>query len=270
MASLEGGNMSLGMDIEHPDKKTCEADLHAALNPDICEPVVNEHAESGGEEGVEEFQNIEIGSIDPNTIIEREESFSERLQGSARKAAKVMMLITALSSLSAFSNDAEAGQYRYYKDTPRAEYVQKNNAEQPERLRLTNASKWVGEKVRGAENDLKQIKTAQDAEWLVRLYVDGFANEFYMPSKGSSNRPNYNALPRIYTIDDAQYAIECAKILKGIMEDLHKRFGVGNYEERQARLDKVIVNLNQQTSYSFQKEQEAKREMMKRFRMFRH
>ena len=269
MASLEGGNMSLGMDIKHPDKKTCEKDLHAALNPDICEPVAKEQIDGGDTEGVEEFQNIEIGSVNPNAVIDREESLSKRLQGTAHKVAKVMMLVTALSSLSVFSNDAEAGQYRYYKDTPRAEHKERNNSEQPERLRLTNASKWAGEKVRGAQNDLKEIKTAQDAEWLVRLYVDGFANEFYMPSKGSSNRPNYNAPSRIYTIDDAKYAIECAKILKGIMENLHGKYGVGKYEDRQARLDKVIVNLKQQTSYSFQKEQEAMRNIMERFRMNR-
>lgn len=109
-----------------------------------------------------------------------------------------MMLVTALSSLSVFSNDAEAGQYRYYKDTPRAEQGERNNLGQPERQRLTHASKWAGEKVRGAQNDLKEIKTAQDAEWLVRLYVDGFANEFYTPTHGSSKRPIYNAPARVH------------------------------------------------------------------------
>lgn len=57
----------------------------------------------------------------------------------------------------------------------------------------------------------------------------------------------------VYTTDDAKFAIECAEMLKVIMKDLHGTFGVDNYETRVARLDKVIVNLDQQTSYSFQR-----------------
>ncbi len=265
MASFEGGYQHVEQDEVCIDRKTLEADLHDALNPNICEP-----ATLG--EGVEEEkapQSPEVGFINPNTIIDREESLSERLQGSARKAAKVMMLITALSALPGLSKDAHA--IGYAESLGRPERIEQTNqqetkkTEKTEKIKLTNASRWAGEKMKSAQNDLKYIKTAQDAEWLVRLHMDEFVDEFFSPPRNASGRIIYNA-ERVYTMDDAKYTIECAKTLKGIMEDLQGRFGVGNYEQRQARLDKVISNLEQQTSYSFQKEQEAHREAMKRFR----
>ncbi len=266
MASFENWSVP-EVDARCVNKKTLEDDLHGFLNPNICEPVVVE--ENTLDEGHQSPQGPEVAFINPNTIIDREKSLSERLQGSARNAAKVMMLVTALSALSGFSNDTEAREYRNYKDSVRTEQIDKTEAQKSERKQLTNASRWAGEKVRNAQNDLPHIKNAQDAEWLVKLHMDGFADDFYNAPRNSSGRIAYNT-ERIYTMDDAQYAIECAKTLKGIMEDLQGRYGVGNYEERQARLDKVISNLEQQTSYSFQREQDARRDMMKQFKFHKY
>ncbi len=245
------------------NKKTLEDDLHAALNPNICEPVAPG-------EGIEEQkppQGPEVGFINPNTIIDREESLSERLQGSARKAAKVMMLVTALSALPGLSKDAHAiGYAESVGRTERTEQVYRKDEQQSEKIKVTGASAWAGEHTKKALSDLKHIKTAQDAEWMVQLHVDGFADEFYSAPRNASGRSTYNT-ERVYTIDDAKYVIDCTKTLKSIMEDLRRRYSVGNYEKRQARLDAVISNLEQQTSYSFQKEQEARREVMKRFKM---
>ncbi len=261
MNSIEGGYRNVGANEIHPDKKACEDALFEALNPKICDPEIVE--KDGNQESP---QGPEVGFINPNTIIDQEKSLSERLQGSARKAAKVMMLVTALSALPGFQNDAQAHEYGANNDSLRTEYIDNKNSQGSEKLKLTKASKWAGEKVKSAHNDLKHIWTAQDAEWLVRIHMDGFADDFYSPPRGASGRYIYNAPDRVYTIDDAKYAIECARTLKGIMEDLHGRYGVVNYEKRQARLDAVISNLEQQTSYSFQKEQEAYRELMKRHR----
>lgn len=250
------------------NKKSLEDDLHAALNPNICEPIVVE--EGVVDKSFESSQGPEVGFINPNTIIDREESLSERLQGSARKAAKVMMLITALSALPGFAKDAEAQEYRSNNDLARTEQMYSKGSQESEKKQLTQASGWAGEKVKSALKDLRDIKTAQDAEWLVRSHMDGFVDDFYSAPRGSSGRSTYNAPERVYTIQDAKYAIDCAKTLKGVMEDLQGKYGVSNYEKRQARLDGVISNLEQQTSYSFQKEQEARREVMKRFKIFSH
>ncbi len=304
MSSFENWNVP-EVDARCINKKTLEDDLHAALNPNICEPVAVE--ENTIDESLESPQGPEVVFIDPNTIIDREVSLSERLQGSARKAAEVMALLTALTSLSGFSKDAQAVGYAeslgrperteqmsqqetkktekneltkaskqigekatgYTESSERSEPVNRKDEQRPEKVKLTNASKWAGEKVKSAQKDLQHIKTAQDAEWLVKLHMDEFADDFYSAPRTPSGRIAYNT-ELFYTIDDAQYVIECAKTLKGIMEDLQGRYGVGNYEERQARLDKVISNLEQQTSYSSLKEREIQRDMAKQFKFHKY
>jgi hypothetical protein len=84
MDSFERGYGNVETEVKHPDKCELEADLHAALNPHICEPV---QAERAVNQDVQ--QGAEVGFINPNTIIDREKSLSERLQGTARKASSI-------------------------------------------------------------------------------------------------------------------------------------------------------------------------------------
>jgi len=141
--------------------------------------------------------------------------------------------------------------------------TQKKQEEKINKANLTESSRWSQSVIESTRADMKKIKTAEDAEWLVRTYFNQLVSEYYMPTKGNLKEGPYGIKMRNYTEDDSGLLLRNAQEMKKIIQELNAKFGIEAYEKRIEQIDDMIMKLERQSSYSGQKQKEALERMEK-------
>ena len=215
------------------------------------------------EEGLEMREAVvEQAELKPEQAIAQERSVLERFKGKAKQVAGVLLFVSALSAGPGMVGEAYAQET---KPTTRTEQVQKQERQEEKinEANLTESSKWSRGVVESARADMKKIKTAEDAEWLVRTHFNQLVSEYYMPTKGNLKEGLYGIKTRDYTEDDSKLLLRNAQEMKKVMQELNTKFGIEAFDKRMEQVDDMIKKLERQSSYSGQKQKEALERMEK-------
>jgi hypothetical protein len=195
------------------------------------------------EEVVED--SVESTEFKPNQALDREKTLLERFSGKAKKIARVMALVSALSAVPVVTQEAYAQEN---KDATKVEKVEKEQEEKIDMSKVTEASKWSKDMLEQAKSDLNEIKTADDADYLARDIFKIYA-EYYLGIKTKE-----------YTNDDRRFVLQNVKGAVKLLGDLNKKFPVHGYEHMVDCFSDVVKHLNYSLSYAGKKD----REMLKK------
>jgi len=214
------------------------------------------------EEVLEVRERVEEPELKPEQALTQERSVLERFKGKAKQVAGVLLFVSALSAGPGMVSEAYAQET---KPTTRTEQVQKQEKQEEKinEANLTESSKWSRSVVESARADMKKIKTAEDAEWLVRTHFNQLVSEYYMPTKGNLKEGPYGIKTRDYTEDDSKLLLRNAQEMKKVMQELNTKFGIEAFDKRIEQVDDMIKKLEQRSSYSGQKQKEALERMEK-------
>lgn len=183
--------------------------------------------------------------------------------GKARQVAKVMALVSALSFGSSYSQESHA--FEASRGTPRAErYVHSAEQRMPREERMSSVGRMFDRIADNAHRDMRKVKTAEDAELLLRAHYDEFVSEYYAPTRGNVRSRSYGTRAREYTIGDLHSIISNANDLKGILNELHQNYGV-DHERRSAQMDDLIQKVERTASYSGQIKSSVIRQIEEQF-----
>jgi hypothetical protein len=186
-------------------------------------------------------------------------NFVDRLGAHAKKVIGVVSLATALSAGIGGTQDVHAegngNQARVTQNKLQKESIDES--------KLTESSKWARRYVLDARADMKKIKTAQDAEWLLNTYLGPMMNEFYYPTKGKVERIEPGLTDRTYGEEDAKLVLQSCEEMVDILRELHLRYGVRAYDRRLEQIDDMIARMKTKSSYAYQKEQELLNKMLR-------
>lgn len=219
------------------------------------------------EEGAENpRESAEVTPFDQDAAIEKERGFLETMEGKAKKVAKVMALVSALSLGAGYGEEAYA---RDRDDTPRAEQVERSNERPSREERLTSAGRMFDRMVDDAREDMGKIQTAEDAEWLLRAHVDQFVSEYYIPSKGGRVRKDpYGVKVREYSEGDLHSILQNAKDMKNILNEIQEKYGI-DQQKRSEQLDDMIQKVERRASYAGRMEEALMKQMEKQLGQFK-
>lgn len=211
-----------------------------------------------------DFPEQEIGKdeLKPEKVLAQERSVLERFKGRAKQVANVFLFVSALSAGPGVASETYAQET---KPTARTEEVQKQE-KQEEKINednLTESSKWSQGVIESARADIKKIKNAEDANWLVRTHLNQLVSEYYIPTKGNLKEGSYGRKTRDYTEDDSKLLLRNAQEMKEIIQELNTKFGIQGYEKQIEQVDIMIKRLERQSSYSGQKQKEMLERMEK-------
>jgi len=204
----------------------------------------------------------EKAELKPEQAIAQERSVLERFKGKAKQVAGVLLLVSALSAAPGMVGEAYTQEIKPTIHTEQAQKQEKQE-EKINEANLTESSKWSRGVVESARADMKKIKTAKDAEWLVRTYFNQLVSEYYMPTKGNLKEGPYGIKTRDYTEDDLKLLLRNTQEMKKIIQELNTKFGIKAFNKRIEQLDDMIKKLERQSSYSGQKQKEALERMEK-------
>ncbi len=228
--------------------------LPKQLNEESLEKV--EEKKEGLEDKEDKFE------IEP--ALQEEESILGRFRGKAKTAARVMVVISLLSIGLGIVKETHAHAQEAQPLTKSEEVEQEKQEEEKEEEKieineanLTASSMWSGNIIESARNDMDKIKTAEDAEWLVRSYFNQFVSEYYMPTKGNLKEGPYGIKMRDYSEDDSKFLLQNAQEMKELLQELNEKFGIEAYEKRMEQIDDMITKLERQSSYVGQKQKEV-------------
>jgi len=202
------------------------------------------------EEGLEMRKAVaEQAELKPEQAIAQERSVLERFKGKAKQVAVVLLFVSALSAGPGMVGEAYAQET---KPTTRTEQVQKQEKQEEKinEANLTESSKWSRGVVESARADMKKIKTAEDAEWLVRTHFNQLVSEYYMPTKGNLKEGPYGIKTRDYTEDDSKLLLRNAQEMKKVMQELNTKFGIEAFDKRIEQVDDMIKKLERQKKFN--------------------
>ncbi|MEK7669133.1 MAG: hypothetical protein AAB350_00880 [Patescibacteria group bacterium] len=214
------------------------------------------------EEVLEVRERAEEPELKPEQALTQERSVLERFKGKAKQVAGVLLFVSALSAGPGMVSEAYAQET---KPATRTEQVQKQEKQEEKinETNLTESSKWSRSVVESARADMKKIKTAEDAEWLIRTHFNQLVSEYYMPTKGNLKEGPYGIKTRDYTEDDSKLLLRNAQEMKKVIQELNTKFGIEALDKRMEQVDDMIKKLERQSSYSGQKQKEALERMEK-------
>lgn len=237
--------------------------FEAGSNPEQIKPEEETTLELPKEEVLETREAVaQEAELKPEKALAHERGVLERFKGKAKQVAGVLLFVSALSAGPGMVSEAYAQET---KPATRTEQVQKQEKQEEKinEANLTESSKWSQGVVESARADMKKIKTAEDAEWLVRTHFNQLVSEYYMPTKGNLKEGPYGIKTRDYTEDDSGLLLRNAQEMKKIMQELNTKFGIEAFDKRMEQVDDMIKKLERQSSYSGQKQKEALERMEK-------
>lgn len=185
--------------------------------------------------------------FDQNAAVEKERGFLERVEGKARQVAKVMALVSALSFGSGYAQESYAVEST--DDTPKAERIERSHDRTLGKERLTSAGRMFDRIVDDARKDMSKIKTAEDAEWLLRAHFDRFVGEYYTPTRGHVRKTPFGTRVREYSEGDLHSLLENAHDMKDILIQLHETYDI-DHTERLRQIDDIIEKVERSSSYA--------------------
>lgn len=189
----------------------------------------------------------------------KEKLILERFRGRAGEVARAMMLVSTLVVGSGITKEAHAQE----SDSPTKTEQVKQEEQKLEinEANITTSSKWSGDIVESARNDMSKIKTPEDAEWLVRSHFNKFVSEYYMPTTGDLEEGPYGTKIRNYTEDDSKFLLQNAQEMKELLQEINEKFSVEAYKDRTEQVDDIITKLERKLSYAGQKQNEALKQL---------
>lgn len=193
--------------------------------------------------------------LQPERAVAQERGVLDRFRGKAKEIAGVMMMLSALSVMPGIPTEAYAEKR---KQPTQAGQIQKNKEQHVNEAKLTASSTWAGAIMESMRADMGKIKTAEDADWLMRSHFRKFISEYYFPTEGNVKEGAYGVKVRHYSPEDAQFVLKNAQEMKQMLQDLNMRYGmdIELYGKRLERIDDMIGKLERKSSYSYQKRQE--------------
>jgi hypothetical protein len=150
-------------------------------------------------------------------------------------------------------------------DKQHQQLSQEKQGPQIDESKLTESSKWSREIVNSAKADLKNIKTQEDANWLIRSYFGPFVAEYYTPTKGNLKEGAYGTKTREYSKEDLIFLLQQAKVMKQIVEELNAKFGVEAYGDRISEIDGLIGKLESRSSYAGQAQERMLKNALEKY-----
>lgn len=223
----------------------------------------SEEEEEGEEEHKEEKETQEAleQNLDADVAIAEEKGTLEHFKGKAKDVAKVMLLASVLSVGPVGPGIAQGEDAQKAQPSTRIERVKQGRGKEQKieinEANITASSEWSGEIIESAKSDMGKVKTAEDAEWLVRSHFNQFISEYYMPTKGKVKEGPYGTKTRDYTEDDLKYLLQNAQEMKGLVQELDDKFGLEAFDKRMNQINNMITKLESQSSYSGQKKKES-------------
>ncbi len=199
---------------------------------------------------MEKVDSVESDEFKPEQILTEEKSLLERFTGKAKKIARVMTIVSALSVAPGMVQEVYAQEN---KSGAKVEQVQSN----PENL--TEASTWASEIVEKAKADMSEIKTAKDADALLGDYLVQFLNKWRFLNKNISKDVNKNLDKRGYTKEDTKLILQRSQEMEGILDEIDGKFGADKVSySRLGRpfLKDIMKDIEWESSYAYKKQQE--------------
>ncbi|MCD6270601.1 hypothetical protein J7J23_02350 [bacterium] len=212
----------------------------------------------------EEKKEVLEQNFDTETALREEKSVLEQFRGKAKNIAKVMLLVSALSVGPGMAKEAWAQKTQ---SAIKVEQIDQAKDEEQKieinEANLTASSKWSGEIIEAAKNNMNKVKTAKDAEQLVRLYFNPFVTEFYMPTQGRVEEGPYGIKVRHYTEDDTKYLLQNAQEMKELLQELNDKFSIEAFDKRMRQINDMIKKLERRSSYAGQQKERLLHERLK-------
>jgi len=135
-------------------------------------------------------QKLETSFFDSEKAIKKEKTLLEKLgSGRAGKYVKALLLVSALTGSMGSAQEAMA--------RPPAEQSRKGEGKD-----LTSSSSWSDQFVRGAEMEVENISSMDEAEVVFKKNIDAFVHEYYSPTKGKLEKGDFGMKKRVYTDGD--------------------------------------------------------------------
>jgi hypothetical protein len=172
----------------------------------------------------------------------------EKFNGKAKKLVHALALTAAIVTPNQEAQAEPAGRAK----TTAAEKVK---AEQIDESKITESGKLFRKTIKELQADLKNVKTQEDANWLLRDHFGVFITEYYMPSKVNVKEGAYGTTEREYSPEDLKLVLNLAREMKKIVESLNDKYEVEAYDKRIKQIEDMIKKLEDRTSLAGQKRQ---------------
>jgi len=211
-------------------------------------------------------QNNEETWLKSAEALEEERGILGRFKGKAKSVANLMLLVSALSVAPGVVNEAYAQAGNPTNKTEQVQAPSKQAVEKIDESKLTESGKWARNIVEAAKKDLSKIKTAEDANWLIRDYFGQFVFEYYMPTKGQVEEGAYGTKSRVASGADLELILQEAKEMKTIIDYLNKKFGIEAYGNRSSQINDVILKATNRASYAGQKQSEILKRALEKYK----
>ena len=202
-------------------------------------------------EEIGEINKPESNELNPQNAIVQEKSIFERFTGLPKEVAKVLILVSALSAAPALASERSP---EHGKQTTASETGEKKSGGEINEANLTSSSLWSQEIMNSARADLSKIKTAEDAKWFMKSRFKQLVSEFDFPTQGNIKEGVYGVKTREYSEDDLKLLLKNATEMKQLLQDLHARFGIENFDKYLERIDRMISETERRSSYSSQRQ----------------
>ncbi len=204
-----------------------------------------------------EEESVESSEFESEKALGHEKTLLERFSGKARKIARVMTLVSALSAAPGLVQEAYAQQA-----TPgtKTEQVNKDTINE---ANVTESGSWAKQILEKAKSELSEVETKEDALAFINANVGNFVREWRFPTKGNIRALEYggktysNIVSRRYSADDGKLIMQSARAFKSIIQDLDSKYQIGNIgNNAQTILDDIIKDAAEKSSYANRKRQE--------------
>jgi hypothetical protein len=178
-------------------------------------------------------------SLDQNAAVAAEASLLESIGEKAKKMAKVMTVVSALSFGAGLPQDADAAGPSVTVKVETSDRGRQVAAE-----RVSSAGQLFQSMVEHARRDQRAVVYSEDAEALLQKHFDRFVGEYFNPTHGRLRDSVYGVKVRNY--NDADHAaIKASAIeMKGLLLDLYAQYEIDDYEGRLVQIDEMIKKVS--------------------------
>ncbi len=202
----------------------------------------------------EVVDSIESADFKPEQALNKEKTLFERFSGKAKKIARVMTLVSALSAAPGLVQEAYAEQKSPDVKVKQVEKESINEAN------VTESGKWAKEILDQAKSELSEVKTREDAIHFINSNAGSFMRECYFPTKGNIRQAELvpTLTLRKYSVDDLRLIAQVAEQLKTILQDLDSKYSMGGTIDKvKTNLDDIDKKASSETLYSSRKQADA-------------
>jgi len=176
-----------------------------------------------------------------------------KMEGFLNKAKKMVGAAMLASAASVGVEGVANAETPAGKSANKAEQVQKVEIDES---KITESGKLFRDIVKSILEEAKEVKTKEDADWLLRARFGSFISEYYIPSKVNLQEGAYGTTTRKYSNEDLKLILVQAGEMKKVLEELNAKLGVDAFETYLQKISDLITKLEDRTSLAGQKRAE--------------